>query len=435
MAQGINRKNSERDAILLLIFLNLFGLPGNYGLVIGQIVNTLFDYLAFLLEIYLMVQYTRRWSDLFINRSMFLFWTIIAGVSLYVTPFKGDEMVTCVRFLVTILFSQWILLNYSSEKLVKIAFQAQTMIVISIALYILVAPVSAFRGPQNTMIALRGIFHSKNGCGGEMSFGLIISYLFYLFHPAMKKKEKHRVMAVIGVEVLFLLLSKSTGPLMVTAISLFYLYRYSRKRFSLSSVFILGSSGFILFALVFIQVMAPLLAAIGKTVTLTGRTDIWRQVIVVMTSTHTWTGFGFGMFWRDESAYSLFHAGFDPFSWAANMTAGAHNTIFEMWLNVGLIGIIAFMYVFAACLKGSSRYLNRNEWKLASVYIIYFTVFGFTERGLMVYDYRTLFLFICLGMTAVKVKKMKALRRKQLKRLKSEQNRNLHSDIQEGGTS
>ena len=51
--------------------------------------------------------------------------------------------------------------------------------------------------------------------------------------------------------------------------------------------------------------------SLGKNATLTGRVTLWRNIITLMTSNdllHSVFGYGFSMFWRDKTAYSLLHS-------------------------------------------------------------------------------------------------------------------------------
>ena len=77
---------------------------------------------------------------------------------------------------------------------------------------------------------------------------------------------------------------------------------------------------------------------LGKDATLTGRTEIWDGITRVMVD-HTWTGFGYGAIWDDTDPFA-------PLAWIthyANFRAGhAHNGWMEIWINVGLLGVIAF---------------------------------------------------------------------------------------------
>ena len=137
--------------------------------------------------------------------------------------------------------------------------------------------------------------------------------------------------------------------------------------------------------------------AIGKDATLTGRIPLWNQIIVVMLAHNTFTGFGYGMFWRDPKAVALIHAGFDENTFLGTMTTGAHNMLLEFWLNSGLIGITAF---FAALLYSmrSIQTIAHEKYIFFSMIMGYLMINGFTERCLGGnYDYKMLVLFLVMA--------------------------------------
>ena len=65
-------------------------------------------------------------------------------------------------------------------------------------------------------------------------------------------------------------------------------------------------------------------------------------------------------------------------------------------MNVGLFGVAC---VFTAMII-STIGAERMEWTgylFSAAYILWFMVFGWTERSMSTYEYQTLFLFIAMG--------------------------------------
>ena len=149
-------------------------------------------------------------------------------------------------------------------------------------------------------------------------------------------------------------------------------------------------------ALTILPLMEPLLSAIGKDATLTGRTPLWRQIILVMTNSHTFTGYGFGMFWRDRQAVALLHTAFRSNSFMGTMTTGAHNVLLEYWLNVGLFGLASYFIALLASFR-QMRKLERQNYIFCAAYMLWFMVMGWTERSMSTYEYQMVFLFLAMG--------------------------------------
>ena len=85
------------------------------------------------------------------------------------------------------------------------------------------------------------------------------------------------------------------------------------------------------------------------------------------------------------------------------MTLGAHNTLLEMWINAGLIGLLSF---FAMQISAFSRpwQISSDKYMFGLAYMAFYTLAGFTERGLGTYGYKILFLFIAIGFACQKDK-------------------------------
>ena len=149
-------------------------------------------------------------------------------------------------------------------------------------------------------------------------------------------------------------------------------------------------------ALTILPLMEPLLSAIGKDATLTGRTPLWRHIILVMTNSHTFTGYGFGMFWRDRQAVALLHTAFRSNSFMGTMTTGAHNVLLEYWLNVGLFGLASYFIALLASFR-QMRKLERQNYIFCAAYMLWFMVMGWTERSMSTYEYQMVFLFLAMG--------------------------------------
>lgn len=92
----------------------------------------------------------------------------------------------------------------------------------------------------------------------------------------------------------------------------------------------------------------------------------------------------------------MIHTAFSSNSFMGSMTTGAHNMILELWMNVGLFGVGAF---FLAILSSTSRtrQIEAERYIPGAAYLLWFMLFGLTERAISPYQYHTLFLIISLG--------------------------------------
>lgn len=221
------------------------------------------------------------------------------------------------------------------------------------------------------------------------------------------------------VQGMLLVLCNAKGALFCAAIPAFYLLFVEEHggkawRLPLGLIYVIGSVGFLIMALTVLPMLEPLLNAIGKDATLTGRTPLWGQIIQVMLNSHTFTGYGFGMFWRDRQAVALLHAIYRRNSFMGSLTTGAHNVLLEYWINVGLFGIGAYFFAILASFRQMDR-LAREDYLFCAAYLLWFMILGWTERSMSSYEYQMLLLFMTMGVACKKPRRV-SRRRERLER-------------------
>lgn len=85
----------------------------------------------------------------------------------------------------------------------------------------------------------------------------------------------------------------------------------------------------------------PLLALVGRDATLSGRTLIWQQVWIFITQ-RPWLGWGYEAFWRGARGEA-----FRVIATVHFMVFHAHNGFLEIWLDLGLAGLVLFLLSYA----------------------------------------------------------------------------------------
>ena len=143
--------------------------------------------------------------------------------------------------------------------------------------------------------------------------------------------------------------------------------------------------------------LAPLIEALGKDATLTGRIPLWNQMINVMSQHRTFTGYGYGSFWKDSEATGLMHQAFSGNSFMGNMTSGAHNNLLELWGNAGLIGVAALLAMVLICTRRRQE-IAAGARHYVTMFMLYYMATGWTERHWGNYEYPLLFLFFSMAL-------------------------------------
>jgi len=400
-------RNLERDiytelAVVFCIFVAL-GFPGQFVKVYGEKTSKIFEYAAFILEIALIVtSHAATWDEielLNLKRKyvpMYLFVGTVTVVSMLVTSNRSDELITCVRWIVTMLFAIWLQEYFSMENLLRLIAIAQGAFMVMTLYFIIRYPY--YRYDPEVPWAISGLVGTKNGCATECVFGILITILLI-----RNEHRRHRRVLIwlvlVGVQGAVLLMADATGALLTLAVSLIPALLHRRWRLPIGLMYVTVNIVFLFAMLTFMPLFSDFLYAIGKDPTLTGRIPLWRQIIEVMSNHKTLTGYGFGMFWRDPIGVSMIHMGFNRRhdGFMASMTSGAHNVLMEMWLNIGLLGIAAFFYALLRSFRRIEE-MDEDAYLVTLVVMVFLMVNGLTERCLgSNYDYKILALFLAMA--------------------------------------
>ncbi len=411
--------NPLYDTFVLFILLHFLGFPGQFTMDFGERIEILIDYSCFFLQIVLMLLSSgESWLDIQLLNfkkkyiPIYLFVLFISTMGILIAGDRKKETITCLRLVVTVLFAIWLTEYYSLEDLVNMYYRAQVVYIVFTLLFTMRHPSIAYYYNAQEGRVFRGLYGAKNDAALAYAFGILIMTVKYRLQRDRGQTRISRLFfLVLTCQVTFLLLSKATGAMFCTFFPAFYiLYLEKRelfkKRLPLGFMYAAVSIGFFFMALTIIPLFEPLLNALGKDATLTGRIPVWKQLISVVMDNRPLTGYGYEWFWKDETAVKLFHMGFEKNSWAARMTVGSHCVLMEMWINTGLTGLAAYYLMILLCFRNVSS-LSEEKYVFCSFFIIFYTLLGLTERSMAPAMNNTLMLFICLAVGCSVQKELK----------------------------
>jgi O-antigen ligase len=109
---------------------------------------------------------------------------------------------------------------------------------------------------------------------------------------------------------------------------------------------------------------AGLVQAMGRDPTLTGRTELWGDLLRM--NADPWLGTGFESFWLGERVKSLW----SKFVWYPNQ---AHNGYLEVFLNLGWVGVALLSFVMAWGYRNVVGSLHRSP-ELGRLWLAYFVI-------------------------------------------------------------
>jgi O-antigen ligase len=179
----------------------------------------------------------------------------------------------------------------------------------------------------------QGVFTQKNACGRAMVFATAV--------VLAQGKVSRRGIASLTIFAIVLGMSGSRGAWAIEALLLSVaachrvLCRCTRpSRLALAALIAIASAGLGIAGKVYFPVLASLM---GRDPTLTGRTAIWRQVWIEILK-RPWLGYGFSAFWRGTKG-----ASFEVVVALKFVLFHAHNGFLEIWLELGLAGLMLFI--------------------------------------------------------------------------------------------
>lgn len=227
----------------------------------------------------------------------------------------------------------------------------------------------------------QGIYRHKNALGRMMALGGIV----FLLLAMSSRRYWWLNWTGFGLSASLLLLSNSKGALaiFVTLLVLLPLYYALRWSHTLAVPFFIGAAFAAGTAAIWLLGNAePVLTALGKDTSLSGRAEIWPAVFDKIQE-HPWLGYGYSGFWlgwEGESAYvwSILPGEFFP--------VHSHNGYLDLWLDLGFLGLIVFAVgLFIALTKAMQIVRSTTAvvtlWPL--LYLTYMLLNNITESSIL----------------------------------------------------
>ncbi|MDJ0616377.1 MAG: O-antigen ligase family protein [Calothrix sp. MO_192.B10] len=236
----------------------------------------------------------------------------------------------------------------------------------------------------------RGIFAYKNHLAKTVTFAAI------LFLTTALKRGKQNWFAWFGFGIaavlIFLSQSKSAYLIFGVLVCMFPLYKVVMQHYKvrvvlLSISLLLGGSAIVLLLGNLETILVDIL---GKSLTFSGRTDIW-DLMFDKIRERPWFGYGYAGFWTSDEAFYVLDN-----SWALTGAGGAnagvrfnaHNSFLEVLLQLGWVGlslyIVNFFLLFIRSIRLFNSTLKIDEkiaifWMFQSLVAIF--LFSWSDSG------------------------------------------------------
>jgi len=222
-----------------------------------------------------------------------------------------------------------------------------------------------------------GLWTHKNTLGGLMAIAAPLCFAASLVNP--NRKQLWRA-ATLGALVLVLLSTSKTALLAAFIGFAVIAAAHLIRRGPMQALVVATSFAALAILIVSVFLLAPqsVVAALGRDLTFTGRTDIW-QSLGAYAAQHPWLGFGYYAFWLDPNG---------PAYWVRQAVrwdvASAHNGWLELTLGLGRIGVALFVLQFvAACARAAGVLRDPRAGLWTPAFLIVFGFYSMSESHIL----------------------------------------------------
>jgi O-antigen ligase len=379
-----------------LIFTAYFGGPGRFGETFISSLDAMYRLLVCVMILIQLLLYYRR-SDLRMNinkRYIFLFLGVVICSSI---ANSNDYLVSfeeCVKLILTTAYAIFIVNIFSIKNILKIAIVAQIFITFLNCFMLLFQSSKAYDLYYGAFI---GIYTSKNNMAYSLAVGILLSVLFLYNYRKIEKSFSKKIIILLLIQIFLIIKCMATGPFvaLILVFLLVLLLEKRKKNINLAYWFCLINIGFVFIMTIGNYILERLLFLVGETSTLTGRTDLWGIIINNLIEGNFLTGYGFGTAWGtgSEIELSIYH---DYMLYLGNAPVGSHHLLLEIWLQVGIVGMVAFLMMFCHA-ANRSKFLKLKEYRtITNGLILLFILQSLVERTISSMGYNTLIVFIIL---------------------------------------
>jgi exopolysaccharide production protein ExoQ len=280
-----------------------------------------------------------------------LFMTWVLASSLWSSN-PAETLREAVRLLTVVVLGYWLIVRFPLTDLLRVAATGMAVVVV-----VEVAFIALFSRYGITRAGWVGTFGHKN------LFGRMLALMTLVFVLAARSNRRRRfTWWLFAAAALILTVGSQSKTSLMVAIGLPFIgavcaaFRARRTLYGAIAVTLIGGCGFATWAgLVYRPEIA---SALGKDPHLTGRTQLWIELIPELRR-RPLHGFGLGGYWTDwqgPQAEMLKRLG-----WVAGH---AHNAFFQVTLDLGLIG---FALLFALTIRLLIRGARVVRWYRGAV--------------------------------------------------------------------
>lgn len=221
----------------------------------------------------------------------------------------------------------------------------------------------------------RGVFVGSKALPIVMSLNILLWYWYIICRP----KRPWMPLGITLLSVALLSMGRAISSVFIllallcllTALRLVKQYKFRQAPLIVLFFLIIGISGYLLIT----ENASAIILASGRDTNLTGRAEIWPQVLRYVAQ-RPWIGYGYAGFWQfwkgpSNPAASIFLSGYVP--------GHAHNGFLEILLQLGIPGLLLYVSAWLRALTLALTHAMRAELNEASLPLIVLLFLAFTN--------------------------------------------------------
>lgn len=294
------------------------------------------------------------------------FWSIDGGGTLH----------RCIWLAASMSFAGYLAWRYDWRALVSVLAGGYLVLIIGAFATALIAPSVGVMTTEHVG-AWSGLWTHKNMLGGYMALGVGIGVAAAIVEPSRRKLWSCVALGAFAL----VLLSTSKTALLASMLGLGVMAACAIARRGPMQALIMGAVAALsasVIGMIFLFAPGILAEAIGRDLTLTGRTDIWHAAGAAAAA-HPWLGYGYYAFWlpADGPAYWVRQA----VGWPVQ---SAHSGWLETALGVGFAGVGVLALQLLATLQRGARAIFESDAGLwAPAFLATFVLYTPSETHML----------------------------------------------------
>lgn len=366
----------------VIVIVGLMYLAGCFDQLLPGAFGSLIQLATYGASLLLILARWRRTVRTAIQDKFLLLLLVVTMCSFLWSDFPSDSIRSSIVAWQTASFSLYIASCYTIKQQVRLMAWAMGIAAVLTVLYTLANPGIGIHSYGDHAGAWRGLYAHKNSLSQIATYSAVVLLL-----QTMIVKKWHRYVAggAFALAVGLLLMSTSKTGLMVflSLMMMLQLYKAVRWRNTNSTlILIIIILIFAAFMIVIVGNAEAVLNALGRDITLTGRTDIWAGAIGYI-KLQPWLGYGRAAFWHPKSGKSeaigdVVGANYAP--------PHSHNGFVNISCDLGLIGLFAFLLSYITSFAKAYNRLRLTKspediWPI--MYLSFFLFYNLTETSVL----------------------------------------------------